>query len=56
MRFGMGGGALAVAFVAAAAALAGDRPKSGPQEGGHVGAFDVRDITGPNKGKTLCYV
>ncbi len=23
--------------------------------GEHVGAFNVRDITGPNKGKTLCY-
>ena len=45
--------ALAVpAFVAPA--VAGDR--SGPKVGSSATAFDVHDITGPNKGKTLCYV
>jgi hypothetical protein len=29
---------------------------SGPKKGDHVTAFDVNDITGPNKGKQLCYV
>ena len=42
----------AAAFVVPA--IAGD--KSGPEVGAHVTAFDVEDITGPNKGKTLCYV
>jgi hypothetical protein len=51
------------AFLAAAAllpalvapAIAGD-VTSGPKEGSHVTAFHVHDITGPNKGKSLCYV
>ncbi len=30
--------------------------KSGLQPGDKTSPFDVRDITGPNKGKTLCYV
>ena len=30
-------------------------PKSGLQVGERAPAFDVQDITGPNKGKTLCY-
>lgn len=29
--------------------------KSGLQTGEHAGAFNVKDITGPNKGKSLCY-
>ena len=41
------------AFVAPA--VAGDRT-SGPKVGEGVSAFDVHDVTGPNKGKTLCYV
>lgn len=38
-----------------APAVAGDRT-SGPKVGDGVTAFDVHDLTGPNKGKTLCYV
>jgi hypothetical protein len=30
--------------------------KSGLQPGDKTSPFDVRDITGPNKGKSLCYV
>ena len=41
----------AVAFPGAA----GDR-SSGPLVGSHTAAFDTQDITGPHKGKTLCYV
>jgi|GEM_PF-466614 len=29
--------------------------KSGLQPGDFAGAFNVKDITGPNAGKTLCY-
>ncbi len=30
--------------------------KSGLQPGDRTSPFDVRDITGPSKGKSLCYV
>jgi hypothetical protein len=42
---------LAVALPGAAA----DR-SSGPSVGSSATAFETQDITGPNKGKTLCYV
>ena len=42
--------AVAVAGVAIAAGV-----QSGLQVGEHAGAFNVKDITGPNKGKSLCY-
>lgn len=42
--------AVAVAGVAVAADL-----QSGLQVGDSAGAFNVKDITGPNKGKSLCY-
>jgi hypothetical protein len=45
---------LVVAAALALPAIAADR--SGPEVGSHVSAFDVEDVTGPNKGKTLCYV
>lgn len=36
---------------------AGEKPiKSGCPVGGGVQPFEVLDVTGPNKGKTLCYV
>ena len=37
------------------AALRGDGPQSGVDVGDHVSPFDVQDITGPNKGTSLCY-
>lgn len=36
-------------------ATAADEIKSGLQPGESAPAFNVRDITGPNQGKTLCY-
>jgi hypothetical protein len=36
-------------------AIAADEVKSGLPVGEFVPAFNVRDITGPNAGKTLCY-
>ena len=48
--------AAAALLVVASASFAGDRLKSGPQPGGSTSAFDVQDVTGPSKGKTLCYV
>lgn len=35
--------------------VAAEGLKSGLQIGEHASAYNVRDITGPNKGKTLCY-
>ncbi len=48
--------ALALATGLVAAVRADDAPRSGPDTGSKVSAFDVQDVTGPNKGKTLCYV
>ncbi len=45
--------ALLIASMSAVAA-AGD-VQSGLQPGDSAGAFNVKDITGPNKGKSLCY-
>lgn len=35
--------------------VAADALESGLQIGERTSPFNVRDITGPNKGKTLCY-
>jgi len=48
-------GLVAAALVLPAALIAADRVESGLKEGANVPAFNVRDITGPSKGKTLCY-
>lgn len=49
-------GLAAVCLLAAAgAAWAADALESGLPVGDKVPAFNVRDITGPNVGKTLCY-
>jgi hypothetical protein len=42
------------ALLMAPLALADD--KRGPEVGSAPPTFDVADVTGPNKGKTLCYV
>ncbi len=49
---------LSLAAVACATlAVAGEGEfKSGLQPGDSTSAFQCRDITGPNKGKSLCYV
>jgi hypothetical protein len=44
-----------VSIVMVGASLAGDSVQSGLKPGERVNAFNVDDITGPNKGKTLCY-
>jgi transcriptional regulator of nitric oxide reductase len=47
--------ALTLALALPVALIAADALKSGLPVGDQVPAFNVRDITGPNKGKTLCY-
>jgi len=48
--------ALSVAAVLAVASMASAADvESGLEPGSFVGAFQVRDITGPQKGKSLCY-
>jgi hypothetical protein len=54
-RFAAGVSAVAVSIIMVGASLAGEPVKSGQAVGDHVSPFDVEDITGPNKGKTLCY-
>ena len=47
---------LSAAFIVATAGVfAADKVKSGLQLGDFPGAFNVLDVTGPNKGKKLCY-
>jgi hypothetical protein len=50
-RYWMPSFALAVAVTAVAIAAV----QSGLQVGERAGSFNVKDITGPNSGKTLCY-
>jgi hypothetical protein len=49
--------AVVVSALGVGITTAGDAPglKSGLQVGEYAGAFNVQDITGPNKGKSLCY-
>jgi hypothetical protein len=54
-RFATGLSAAAVSIILVGASLAGEPVKSGQAVGDPVSPFDVDDITGPNKGKTLCY-
>ena len=44
-----------VSIIVVGTSLAGDAVQSGLKPGGFVSPFDVDDVTGPNKGKTLCY-
>jgi hypothetical protein len=55
MRFATGLSAVVVSIVMVGASHAADTVKSGQSVGDAVSPFDVEDITGPNKGKTLCY-
>ena len=48
-----------IAAFGASSALAGggdEKFKSGLQPGDPTSAFQCRDITGPNKGRSLCYI
>jgi len=55
MKFAMSFPLVVVSIVAVGASKAGDPVKSGLSIGDFVAPFDVDDVTGPNKGKTLCY-
>ena len=54
-RFASGLPGVVVSIVMVGTSLAGEPVKSGPGVGDAPSAFNVEDITGPNKGKTLCY-
>ncbi len=47
--------AVAVSIVMVGTSHAGDAVKSGLKVGESVNPFLVDDVTGPNKGTTLCY-
>ncbi len=55
LNFAQGVSAVVVSIVMVGTGLAGDAVKSGLGIGESVNAFNVDDITGPNKGRTLCY-
>jgi hypothetical protein len=55
MRFARGISAVVVSIVVVGTSIAGDAVLSGLKVGESVSAFNVDDITGPNKGTTLCY-
>jgi hypothetical protein len=55
LRLARGVPAVVVSILMVGASLAGDAVKSGLEVGEGVAPFDVEDITGPNKGRTLCY-
>ena len=55
MRFATGLSAVVVSIVMVGTAISGDPVTSGQKAGDFVSPFDVEDVTGPNKGKTLCY-
>jgi hypothetical protein len=44
-----------VSILVVGTGFAGDSVQSGLKPGEFVRPFDVDDVTGPNKGKTLCY-
>jgi hypothetical protein len=48
------GVSLAVLVASATVAMAGDL-ESGLQPGDKAGAFNVKDVTGPRQGTSLCY-
>ena len=55
LKLATGLSAVVVSIVMVRTGLAGDAVKSGLAVGEPVGPFLVDDITGPNKGNTLCY-
>ncbi len=55
LNFAKGISAVVVSIVMVGTGLAGDAIKSGLKVGEAPNAFHVEDITGPNKGQTLCY-
>ena len=55
LRSAKGISAVVVSIIVMGTSLAGDAVQSGLKPGESVNAFNVDDVTGPNKGKTLCY-
>jgi hypothetical protein len=55
LELAVGLSAVAVSIVMVGTSLAGDPVQSGLKAGEPVNAFLVDDVTGPNKGKSLCY-
>jgi hypothetical protein len=55
LRSVLGISAVVASIVTVGATLAGDAVRSGLKPGEAVNPFDVQDVTGPNKGRTLCY-
>ena len=49
------GTSLAVLVACSAAVVTAGDVESGLQVGDRVGAFNVKDVTGPRKGTSLCY-
>jgi hypothetical protein len=55
IRLVQGISAVVVSIVMVGTSLAGDAVQSGLKIGEPVNPFQVDDITGPNKGTSLCY-
>ncbi len=55
LKLAKGISAVVVSIVTVGTLLAGDAVESGLKVGEAVNPFQVDDITGPNKGTTLCY-
>ena len=55
LTFAKGISAVAVSIVMVGISVAGDAVQSGLKVGESVNPFQVDDITGPNKGTSLCY-
>ena len=55
LRSAMGISSVVVSIIVVGTSLAGDAVQSGLKPGELVNPFNVDDITGPNKGTTLCY-
>jgi len=55
LNFRKGISAVVVSIVVVGTSLAGDAVESGLKPGQYVTPFQVDDITGPNKGTSLCY-
>jgi hypothetical protein len=55
LRSAKGISSVVVSIIVVGTSLAGDAVQSGLKPGELVNTFNVDDITGPNKGTTLCY-
>jgi hypothetical protein len=55
LRFALGIPAVVVSIAMVGTINAGENIQSGLKVGEPVNAFQVEDITGPNKGTSLCY-